>query len=91
MPITKEDAETIASKLGAEDDPRKGRPHELKRIYVDGKLVASFGISRASQRNKGHGHIPKLLKISPAKTAELAACTYNLDDWVEDLKARSLI
>ena len=53
----------------------KGKSHDHAVIHNDeGKLIAEYGIRRASKA-VGHDFIPKKLRISPHQTLELANCT----------------
>ncbi len=63
-PLTKDHAKSIAKKLGATIDTGK-KAHDIACVYHKGVLIASFGIRRGSDRNLGHGHIPKDLHLSP--------------------------
>jgi hypothetical protein len=63
--ITKELAERIAAKLQAVSHPKKNRPHDLYCIYYEGRLIAHFGIRRASRKDQGHDHVPGQIRVSP--------------------------
>jgi hypothetical protein len=83
--INKDHANAIAKKLGANIVTRK-KAHDLARIYHNGVLIATFGIRRGSDRNLGHGHIPKELHLSPRQTILLAQCTMTVEQWLEILR-----
>ena len=87
--LTKDHAEAIASKLGAVVD-KKGA-HRIAAIYVDGVLIASFGIRHGSRRNAGHDHIPRDIHFSPNKCRRLAECTLYREDWIKALREKGLI
>lgn len=91
MSITRESAERIASKLGAVASPKKNRPHDLYHVYYGGKIVASFGIRRSSRKDKGHGHIPACLHVSPHQANGLDECSVSNDDWIALMKEKGII
>jgi hypothetical protein len=72
MMLTADDGRAIAKKLGAtvEDDAKK---HEKVSVWFHGRMVARYGIRRAS-REKSHNYISRELHISQSQTKELAAC-----------------
>ena len=88
MQLNQDDAEAIAKKLKASFAP--GRKHELAQIYYAGKLIASFGIRRAS-KDIGHDYIPNQIHVSMHQAKSLAKCTMSYDDWVARLKEKALI
>ena len=89
--ITKEHAEKIAKKLGAQMDQRKGRPHELAKVYHNGKLVTSFGIRRGSKKDAGHDHIPGSLYTTPSQARLLSDCPWSKGDWLAHLDNKGYI
>jgi hypothetical protein len=89
--LTKDHAKAIAAKLGATEQSKKGSPHDIQKIYHDGKLVASFGIRRGSKRNAGHDHIPRDLHVGPHFCLELATCTKYLNDWLSAMTKKQLL
>jgi hypothetical protein len=89
--ITKELAERIATKLKAVCDPKKNRPHDLYRIYHDGRLVAHFGVRRSSKKDQGHDHVPGQIRVSPARAKLLGQCPMSREEWVEEMKRKGVI
>jgi hypothetical protein len=85
-PINKDHAKKIAKKLGARIDTGK-KAHDVARVYHQGVLIATFGIRRGSDRNLGHGHIPKDLHLSPRQTLLLAQCTLSVEQWLDIIRA----
>jgi hypothetical protein len=84
-PINKDHANSIAKKLGAIIDTGK-KAHDIACVYHKGVLIATFGIRRGSDRNLGHGHIPKDLHLSPRQTLLLAQCPMSLEQWLDVLR-----
>ena len=90
--ITKEMAKRIAGKLGAEKVARTGKaPHDLMVVKYNGQVVAGFGIRRASEKDKGHDHIPKDLHVAPRFAKELARCPKTLKDWISEMVRQGVI
>ena len=58
--ITKELAVRIAKKLRAEVTTESAA-HDMAYVYHEGRLVASFGIRRAAEKDKGHDHVPQAI------------------------------
>ena len=79
--ITRELAEKIAAKLKA-IPISKGGAHEIMGVYQGRQLIASFGIRRGSEKDKGHDHVQKELNVSTRFAKELAICTKSRDQWV---------
>jgi hypothetical protein len=89
--ITKELAEKIAKKLKAEMVKRKAQPHDLAVVYHNGVMVASFGIRRRSEKDKGHDHVPKEIFVGTAFARLLGQCPKSRDDWVRALQEKGII
>lgn len=87
--LTKQHAKEIARKLEAIIGTSKA--HTIASIYVEGILVASFGIRHGSRRDQGHDHIPKDIHFSPNKTRKLAECKITREEWIKELQERGLI
>jgi len=79
--ITKELADKIAKKLQAVQ-LSPGGAHVLMGIYHNGLLVAQFGIRRGSEKDKGHDHVQKQIKVSTRFAKELAICTKSREQWI---------
>lgn len=88
--MTKDDANKIAVKLGAEIDTKR-KAHDLAVVSHDGVDIVHFGIRRGSKRDLPHPHIPKQLHISKKECVELATCTLSKDAWVEKMKQIGVI
>jgi hypothetical protein len=86
--ITKELAMKIVKKLKANDESDRGAVHSLYTVY-DGQnmLVASFGIRRASEKDKGHDHIPRELQVGPNFAKGLANCPKSRNDYLRKINA----
>lgn len=89
--VTKELAEKIATKLGAEKHPKKNRPHDLYVVFHNGVRVAQFGICRGSKKNAGHDFIASKIHVSPHEARLLGRCPISLDDWIRILKEKGII
>jgi hypothetical protein len=84
-------AHVIAGKLQASKDPKKNRPHDLYRVWFGGRLVASFGVSRGSKKDKGQGHIPRQIHLTPHETQLFAQCDLTYEAWVEKMREKGII
>jgi hypothetical protein len=89
--ITKELALSIAEKLGAIRRSDSNRPHDLYVIYHAGRRVAQFGVRRASQKDKGHDHVPGEIHLSPHKARLLGQCPMSKEQWVTEMIEKGLI
>jgi hypothetical protein len=86
--ITKELALKIVKKLKAENESDPSDEHDLYTVY-DGTnvLVASFGVRRSSQKDKGHDHIPRELQVGPNFAKGLANCPKSRNDYLRKIGA----
>ena len=91
MSISKDGAKRIVSKLHATLSPKKNRPHDLYHIIHKGRIITSFGICHGSNKDKGHGHLPGALHISPHQTQELANCHISEEKWLLMMKEKGII
>ena len=82
--ITKELAVKIADKLEAEI--LEAGAHDLAVVHYNGQIVATFGIRRASEKDKGHDHIPGNIFVGPGFAKLLAQCPKSREDWLEKLR-----
>ncbi len=89
MTITKRDAERIAKKLDAQI--KNGTGHQRVTVWYQNQVVASYGITYGSNRDSGHGHIPRQLNISTHETKNLATCTLDRDSYFALLRQKSLL
>lgn len=87
--ITKELAEKIAVKLGAVYCDTGA--HKMAFIYHEGKLVASFGIRRGSNKEQGHDHVPGEVNLSTGKAKRLGQCPMSKEQWIEEMRAKRLL
>jgi len=88
--ITKELAVKIAKKLDATIS-RTGGAHDLAAVFEDGILVASFGIRRASKKDKGHDHIPADIHVGPRFAKGLGQCPKSREEWIEVLREKGIL
>ena len=86
--INKEDAEIITKKLEGEKREKRGKKHVIVQIYHNGILIAHYGISRSSNRNSGHGHIPSQIHVSPRQAQLISQCHWYRNDWLEELERK---
>jgi hypothetical protein len=86
--FTQKHAHAIAKKLGCSF--REGRAHLHADLFVEGKLITSFGIRRAS-KEVGHGHIPRDLNITQKQSRDLFACTFSREEYLEALREKNLL
>jgi hypothetical protein len=86
--LTQDDAEAIADKLDC--TPYEGRSHRYYRLFVDQKLVARFGVRRAS-KEKGHGHLPRDLHITQKQCRELSECPLTKEGYLQILRDKNLL
>jgi hypothetical protein len=88
--ITKELALKIARKLGAAVS-NTGGAHDLAAVYEDGVLIASFGIRRGSEKDKGHDHIPADIHVGPSFAKGLGQCPKSRQQWIEKLREKGIL
>ncbi len=88
--LTRKDARTIATKLGAEIRTNR-KAHDLAIIYEDGIRLGQFGIRRGSRSNLGHDHLPNSLHLSPRECLELVRCSMTRKDWIANLREKGLV
>lgn len=91
--ITKELAEKIVKKLGATKSlpQRKGAPHELFDFVHDGVLVAKLSLRRGSEKDQGHDHMLKELRLGPRDAREFAQCKISVAEYLEILRGKGLL
>jgi hypothetical protein len=65
--------------------------HIYEWIWCGEQLVAKFGIKHGSQRNAGHGWVPRALKLGPHQAVQFANCTMTIDEMIEHLIAAGFI
>jgi hypothetical protein len=86
--FTQDHARAISKKLGCTS--REGRAHQYADLFEGGKLVASFGIRRASKQ-VGHGHIPKDLHLTQKQCWELHDCSMSKEAYLHHLRGKNLV
>jgi hypothetical protein len=86
--FTQRHAEAIAKKLGC--TYREASAHKHAELFIAGKLIASFGIRRAS-KEVPHNHIPRSLYIKQSECRELYDCTMSKDTYLEILRQKGQI
>jgi hypothetical protein len=86
--FTQQHAEAIAKKLKCH--MREGRAHRHADVFENGRLIATFGIRRAS-KEVGHGHLPKDLHLTQKQCRDLHDCTFSREGYIELLHARRLV
>ena len=88
--ITKELALKIAEKLEAEISDSTGG-HTRASVFHEGRLIASFGIRRGSEKDKGHDFIHSQLYIGPHDAKMLAQCPLTREGWIKKLRDKGKI
>ena len=88
--ITKELAEKIVRNLGAVRQ-QAGKVHDIYGVIHNGLLIASFGLRRGSEKDKGHDHIPNELHVGPGFAKAFAQCSKSKADWLGVLRAKGLL
>jgi len=86
--FTQKHAEAIARKLGCVY--REASAHKYAELFVGGKLVASFGIRRAS-REVPHNHIPRSLYMKQSECRALHDCSMSKESYLELLRQKGQI
>ena len=81
MSINKQDAQTVIRKLDAKLR-RPGKRHDVYEITYQGTVVATFGVSRGSNKDAPHDHLPKQLHVHPRWCREMVDCRYLREDWL---------
>lgn len=80
--ITKELAVAITKKLRGKL-LKKAKAHDIIGIHHAGKLIATFGIRRASKKGEGHDYIPSQIFVSPRQARLLGQCPLKREDWIK--------
>ena len=88
--ITKELALRIAKKLKADVEPA-GKAHDMAYVYHEGRMIASFGIRRGSEKDKGHDHVSKDLHVGPHDARMLANCPLSREEWIEIMRSKGFV
>jgi hypothetical protein len=86
--FTQVHAKAIAKKLDC--TIAAGRKHDLAQVFVRGKLVASFGIRRAS-KEVSHSYLPNQLHITQKNCRDLHDCSLSKQAYIEDLDKKGLL
>ena len=86
--LTQDDAEAIADKLGCTS--HEGRRHKHYELFVDDKLITSFGVCRAS-KDKGHGHLPHQLYITQKQCRDLSKCPLSKEAYFQILREKNYL
>ena len=88
--IERDDAYTIATKIGAE--VQKAGKHARATLRMDGRIILTFGIRHGPK--SGHGHLCGAtgdLKMSETNVVALARCTMTKDQYFEFLKGKGVL
>jgi hypothetical protein len=89
--ITKELAIKIRDKLHAVLIPERSSAHDVYGIYYGGQIIATFGIRRGSEKDKGHDHIPRNINVSTGFAKQIGLCNKYLEDYLEYLRQVGLL
>ncbi len=85
--FTQDHAEAIAKKLECTFVERK---HRYAEVYENGKMVARFGIRRAS-KEVSHGHLPSELHVTQKQCRDLSDCPLSPQGYIELLRQKQLL
>ena len=88
MTFTQKHTQAIATKLKA--DIRRGNKHDQVIVRYDGRIVARYGIRRAS-RAVGHDYIPRQLHVSRQQAKDLAQCSLDRDSYFTLLRDQGML
>ena len=88
--ITKELAIKIAKKLKAEVIT-ESTAHDMAYVHHEGRLVASFGIRRAANKDKGHDHVPQAIHLGPHQARLLGQCPMSRNEWIRLMIDKGII
>lgn len=88
--INRDDAEKIAAKLQA-ISLASGGAHRVMGVFHNDKLIAQFGIRHGSNKDQGHGHVPRSIHVAPRFAKELSVCTKSHQQWVDLMKEKGHI
>lgn len=83
--LDQDDAEKIATKLGAERRP--GRKHDIAIVRVEETYIGHYGIRRG--KGTGHDYIPKQIGVTMREALDLARCNLYRDDYEKLLRERA--
>jgi nicotinic acid phosphoribosyltransferase len=85
--LTQTDAEAIAKKLRCTYEEKA---HRCAEVFEAGRLIARFGIRRAS-KGKSHSHIPRELHITQSQCWDLRRCPLSREDYLNLLREKHLL
>jgi hypothetical protein len=89
--ITRELADKIAKKLKAKIDTKISKAHDMALVYEGKVLIATFGIRRGSEKDKGHDHIPAQIFVNSHFAKSLGQCPKSRAHWIEEMRGKGLI
>ena len=84
--INKELAQKIIAKLKAVQTKSGGAHEPYAILDFQGKTIALTSIRRGSNKELGHGHMPKDLHISPGKAKLLGQCPMSREAYIKSLQ-----
>lgn len=88
--FTQTDAKEIARKLKCTFDPDRAKSHDVAELFEGGKLIARFGIRRAS-KEKSHNYIPRELHITQKQCWDFRRCHIAKEAYLEILREKGLL
>ncbi|MDE0405470.1 MAG: hypothetical protein OXI53_09190 [Nitrospira sp.] len=86
--LTKEDAYAVAKKFGSKVD--NGTNHDRVKVYCEGHLVGSYGISRGT-REKKFDYIARQIYLTLKQTKDFARCALTKDQVCDILRENGTI
>jgi hypothetical protein len=88
--ITKELALKIVKKLGAHVKITT-KAHDIAEVFHQGKLIATFGIRRGSNKNLGHDHIPHQIFVGARDAKLLGQCPLSREQWLQIITEKGMV
>lgn len=82
--ITKQLALKIVRKLKG-TKAQNTKNHDLYDVcHTDGRIIVRLSVRRSSERDKGHDHMQRDLRINTHLAKRLASCSYSRKQWFDD-------
>jgi hypothetical protein len=88
--ITKELALKIAKKLNAQIRCTT-KAHDIAEVIHQGRLIATFGIRRGSNKNLGHDHIPHQIFVGARDARLLGQCPLSREQWLQIITDKGMV
>jgi hypothetical protein len=66
------------------------KAHDIAEIFHQGRLVATFGIRRGSNKNLGHDHIPHQIFLRAREAKLLGQCPMSKEQWLQIITGKGM-